>query len=135
MVNNIQARISKPQNLCPVCGYQMDDPPADCNICPSCGTEFGIHDANATIADLREAWIASGPKWWSVTEPQPDNWDPFTQLGTLALPSAPVKPAKGVTHIIATANSSQSVTTMLGGAWVQEAWGRSVNTQSASVLQ
>ena len=39
--------------LCPVCGYQMEDPPKDNNICPSCGTEFGLHDVNATLSDLR----------------------------------------------------------------------------------
>ena len=71
------------ENLCPVCGFEMDDPPKDYNICPSCGTEFGVHDHNASIVELRTAWIRSGPKWWSKTDPKPENWNPFTQLATL----------------------------------------------------
>lgn len=67
------------QNLCPVCGYEMDAPPKDYRICPSCGTEFGLHDVNATIADLRDSWLATGPKWWSKTD-QPTGWDPLDQM-------------------------------------------------------
>lgn len=44
------------QNLCPVCGYGMKEAPADFNICPSCGTEFGVHDVNSSIPELRKAW-------------------------------------------------------------------------------
>jgi predicted amidophosphoribosyltransferase len=68
------------ENICPVCGFDMEDPPRDYNICPSCGTEFGVNDVNATILELREAWMKTGPKWWSTTDPQPRDWDPFAQL-------------------------------------------------------
>lgn len=71
------------ENLCPVCGYEMEEPPRDYNICPSCGTEFGVHDLNASIAELRAAWIQSGPSWWSKTDPQPENWNSFAQLAIL----------------------------------------------------
>jgi hypothetical protein len=69
-------------NLCPVCGYGMEDPPTDYNICPSCGTEFGLHDINTSIDNLRLAWIGTGPRWWSSVDPQPTNWDPTLQLVT-----------------------------------------------------
>src|SRR6266446_4815425 len=49
------------ETTCPVCGYEMDDPPRDYNICPSCGTEFGLHDVNASISELRAAWLQTGP--------------------------------------------------------------------------
>jgi hypothetical protein len=68
------------ENLCPVCGYEMEAPPKDYRICPSCGTEFGVHDANASIADLREAWMKTGARWWSVTQPPPANWDAIDQM-------------------------------------------------------
>jgi predicted amidophosphoribosyltransferase len=45
------------ENMCPVCGYGMPDPPRDYNICPCCGTEFGHHDQNASIEDIRLAWL------------------------------------------------------------------------------
>ena len=70
-------------NMCPVCGYGMDDPPEDYNICPSCGTEFGLHDAHTSIAELRAAWLRSGAHWWSPVDPQPQGWDPYLQLDNL----------------------------------------------------
>jgi hypothetical protein len=66
--------------LCPVCGYGMSETPRDYHICPSCGTEFGLHDQNATIEELRRAWVSTGPKWWSKTDQQPLSWNPFLQL-------------------------------------------------------
>jgi len=77
------------QNLCLVCGYEMDDPPRDYNVCPSCGTEYGVNDANASYEELRTAWLKTGPVWWSKTDPQPDNWSPSRQLANLGavLPS------------------------------------------------
>jgi hypothetical protein len=72
------------KHLCPVCGYELDDPPRDFNICPSCGTEFGLHDVNASILELRQAWIDAGPRWWSKTDPQPQNWNPFVQLSRVS---------------------------------------------------
>jgi hypothetical protein len=70
----------RPENICPVCGYEMEAPPKDYRICPSCGTEFGVHDVNSTIADLREAWMKTGPKWWSRTDVVPARWDPIEQM-------------------------------------------------------
>lgn len=68
------------QYLCPVCGYGMQEPPENYNICPSCGTEFGIHDVNASILELRAVWLQNGCKWWSDSDPKPANWDPYGQL-------------------------------------------------------
>jgi hypothetical protein len=70
-------------NICPVCGYLMEDPPTDYNICPSCGTEFGYHDVNSSIAELRANWLRTGPQWWSTTDPCPLNWDPYIQLDNI----------------------------------------------------
>lgn len=68
------------ENICPVCGFDMEVRPEDYNICPSCGTEFGVHDVNASISALRDVWIDSGPKWWSTVDPQPENWNPVEQM-------------------------------------------------------
>ncbi len=76
-------------NMCPVCGYGMDDPPADYNICPCCGTEFGHHDINSPIPNLRVAWLRSGAKWWSTVDAPPPGWDPYVQLENLI--SRPVR--------------------------------------------
>lgn len=73
-------------NICPVCGYLMEDPPKNYNICPSCGTEFGYHDVNSSIAELRAAWLRTGPHWWSPADPEPYNWDPYLQLDNITLP-------------------------------------------------
>ncbi len=75
------------KHICPVCGYRMDVPAANYNICASCGTEFGLHDQNATLDELRLEWIRTGPTWWSKTEPRPDNWSPFVQLANVSLTS------------------------------------------------
>jgi hypothetical protein len=70
----------KSENRCPVCGFEMEAPPKDYRICPSCGTEFGVSDVNATIAELRDAWMGTGPKWWSTTDAKPADWDPLEQM-------------------------------------------------------
>jgi len=62
---------------CPVCGYEMTEGPRHFNICPSCGTEFGLHDVNASIDELRAAWIAAGPQWYSRVLPEPEGWQPI----------------------------------------------------------
>lgn len=77
-------------NICPVCGYGMSEPPRDYNICPSCGTEFGVNDVNSSIPELRAEWLQTGPKWWSTTDPRPENWNPFTQLANVVLVSTTV---------------------------------------------
>ena len=68
------------QNMCPVCGYGMEEPPEQYNICASCGTEFGVHDVNASIEELRVAWLRTGPNWFSSVDPEPQDWDPFLQI-------------------------------------------------------
>lgn len=70
-------------NTCPVCGFMMQEPPRDYNICPCCGTEFGHHDLNASIADLRKNWLKGGAAWWSSIDLPPANWDPYEQLTVL----------------------------------------------------
>jgi hypothetical protein len=73
------------EHMCPVCGYEMADGPRDFNICPSCGTEFGLHDVNSTIENLRTAWFATGPRWYSSVVPAPLNWNPFSQVSKAML--------------------------------------------------
>lgn len=79
---------------CPVCGYPgLAGPPWTGNspsdeICPSCGTQFGYDDAaGGDLArrrqrhrELREAWIATGPRWYSRARQPPSGWDPGAQL-------------------------------------------------------
>lgn len=78
------------KNLCPVCGYEMAEPPRDYNTCPSCGTEFGLHDQNATIEQLREAWLGTGPKWWGAVNQQPEDWNPMRQLAKMLFSQASI---------------------------------------------
>ncbi len=101
------------QNLCYVCGYEMDEPPSEYNICPSCGTEFGVNDANASVEELREAWIETGPKWWSDTDPKPPNWNPFEQLARITA-SRSVVASKSIFHI----ETASSFDLPLTSGWV-----------------
>jgi len=80
-------------NMCPVCGYCMDEPPDNYNICPSCGTEFGLHDVNNSIAELQAAWLGSGPNgpvWWSKFDAPPVNWNPLKQFERVAVKANPL---------------------------------------------
>src|SRR6476620_5555846 len=123
------------ENLCPVCGFTMEAPPRDYNICPSCGTEFGLHDANASIEELRLALISTGPKWWSASDPQPEDWNPFSQLASLGLSSGPIVPTTAVIRITATTSASAPP---VNGGWLgsgEQAWVQSVNRQSSLVSQ
>jgi len=70
-------------NICPVCGYSLERPPADYRICPSCGTEFGYDDAGRSHRELRTAWLRSGARWWSRSRPAPVGWDPYEQLNII----------------------------------------------------
>jgi len=79
------------EKMCTVCGYEMEEGPRDYNICPSCGTEFGIHDVNSSIENLRKVWLASGPKWHSAVVPQPQNWDPQMALAGLLTSQWPIR--------------------------------------------
>lgn len=122
---------AKIQNLCPVCGYEMDDPPRDHNICASCGTEFGLHDANATMEELREAWIKTGPRWWSETDQKPTGWNPFIQLARLGLSSGMVVPTSVVVRVTSTTGDQ---TPPLNAGWLglaAQTWDQSANRQSA----
>lgn len=76
------------KHLCPVCGYYMEDTPSDYNICPSCGTEFGLHDVNSSIGDLRAMWLRNGAHWWSPVDPVPSGWDPYAQVKRVMLNNA-----------------------------------------------
>ena len=121
-------------NLCPVCAFEMDDPPRDYNICPSCGTEFGVHDVNASIAELRQAWLKAGPKWWSTSEQEPQDWNPFSQLARLGLSSGPVVPTK-VVFTVTSATGAKEVPQTIG--WLgygERPWDQFVNRQSALEL-
>jgi hypothetical protein len=70
-------------HLCPVCGYPMEDPASDFNICPSCGTEFGLHDENSSIDNLRAVWVEGGYPWHSTVDQVPENWNAVQQLSRL----------------------------------------------------
>jgi hypothetical protein len=83
------------EKLCPVCGYEMDEGPRDFNICPSCGTEFGLHDLNSSIKDLREVWIENGAHWHSQVIPEPLDWNAQQQLSVLML-NAPARVSSAV---------------------------------------
>ena len=65
--------------MCPVCGYELGAIGVY-YICPCCGTEFGIHDVNASIQNLRLAWICKGCHWWSASFAKPAMWNPYDQL-------------------------------------------------------
>ena len=93
-------------NNCPVCGYQMVNPPTDFHICPSCGTEFGYDDCGVSYESLRERWLASGPVWWSPVDPVPDSWSPSQQLMNGVFLSASVYKAQA--EIAVYDNSSTS---------------------------
>jgi hypothetical protein len=66
--------------LCPICGYHMEDPPADYNICACCGTEFGYHTLGRRNDELRQEWLRNGAEWWSPVDPAPAGWNPYRQL-------------------------------------------------------
>ena len=84
---------------CPVCGYPdlyeppwSDGSPSD-EICPCCGTQFGYDDASGADDDglmrqryqhLRDAWIASGSRWFSKGRRPPRDWNATKQLASLA---------------------------------------------------
>jgi len=102
------------ERLCPVCGYEMDDSPRDFNICPSCGTEFGLHDVNSSIENLREAWLEGGARWHSCVIAAPDDWNPYVQLGQILL-NVPTRveysAARSIMWSFANASAPRSVTT------------------------
>lgn len=66
--------------LCPVCGFHLDEEPADFNICESCGTEFGYHDSSRSHSQLRYEWLLGGMKWSSQAIAKPLNWNPTRQM-------------------------------------------------------
>ena len=86
---------------CPVCGYnQLKYPPKDETICPSCYTEFGYDDATRSHYELRQEWLANGPRWeGSNVMPAPYGWQPYEQLKNIGILSEPRSQAKGNTRI------------------------------------
>lgn len=122
------------ENLCPVCGYKMDAPPCDYNTCPSCGTEFGLHDANASLVELREAWLLTGPRWWSETDPQPPDWSPYKQLERLGLASGVdiLQSTAGAVHVESSTGSPFKPINPAQRAWgVAAAWEQYADRQPA----
>lgn len=98
---------------CPVCGYdKLVDPPANYNICPSCGTEFGNHDQNASILELRSAWESGGYEWWSHYQPKPNGWNGRNQLQKMLLRNASTYYQNQVYSAMLGANS-----TILAASW------------------
>lgn len=64
---------------CPVCFYsKLPYPPHGYHICPCCGTEFGNDDADFSLEQLREMWIAGGASWFFGRPPL--GWNPWLQL-------------------------------------------------------
>jgi hypothetical protein len=64
---------------CPVCMYpKLPYPPRAYHICPCCSTEFGNDDADHSIEQLREMWIAGGANWFFGRPPE--GWNPWLQL-------------------------------------------------------
>jgi hypothetical protein len=53
-------------------------PPRAYHICPCCSTEFGNDDADHTVEQLREMWIAGGANWFFGRAPE--HWNPWIQL-------------------------------------------------------
>lgn len=77
---------------CPVCGYGLNEPPADYAICPCCGTEFGLDDYQISHEMLRHAWVARGARWFAPYPPPP-SWNPMLQLLRAGLAHAVNTPA------------------------------------------
>lgn len=74
---------------CPVCGYgglselpRSDAGGGSFEICPSCGFQFGVSDDDAgwTYESWRAAWVLGGMQWSSVSEVEPGEWNPESQL-------------------------------------------------------
>jgi len=97
----------KPENTCPVCGYDMQAPPSNYRICPSCGTEFGVSDLNAPVAELRESWMKAGPKWWGDPESKPTDWDPIKQMADAGI--VVKRPAASEPLAVSTSTGSSTI--------------------------
>ena len=96
-------RTSTTTHICPVCGYdELKEPPrnrtggASLEICPSCAFQFGVtdDDKGLTYDEYRQQWIEKGMKWASKGRKPRKDWNPQTQLGSLAL-SASLKRVRG----------------------------------------
>jgi len=116
----------KIENFCPVCGYEMAVPPKNYNTCSSCGTEFGVHDANASVAELREAWMKTGPTWWSNAAPQPEKWDPITQMEKAGI--VVKRPATSEPSAVSTGTGSNTIG---GRGW--KGWAVSASGQPGDI--
>jgi hypothetical protein len=78
-------------STCPVCGYnRLVHEPREGTICPSCYTEFGYDDTTLTPAELRQEWLANGPRWEGVNVmPRPYDWQPYEQLKNIGVIKEP----------------------------------------------
>jgi len=112
----------KTEKSCPVCGYEMEAPPKDYRICPSCGTEFGLHDVNASIGELRDAWFSTGPEWWSKTTAKPENWNPITQMADAGI--VVKRPAASEASAVSTATGSSTIGGRDWKGWVASTSGQ-----------
>ena len=81
------------RHTCPVCGYPgLSEPPRSSTtgggsyeICPSCGFEFGVTDDDEgyEYETWRQKWVNDGMRWSSVSQPQPNDWNPRKLLDQL----------------------------------------------------
>jgi hypothetical protein len=82
--------------VCPVCRFpKLIYPARDYHICPCCSTEFGNDDAEFSHAQLREAWISGGARWFFGNPPR--YWNPWMQLINSGLYESVPKFAHAVT--------------------------------------
>jgi hypothetical protein len=95
------------ENTCPVCGYDIQAPPKNYRICQSCGTEFGVSDLNTSVAELREAWMKTGPKWWGDAATKPADWDAITQMANAGI--VVKRPAASEPSAVSTATGSSTI--------------------------
>ena len=120
----------KTENTCPVCGYDMKAPPKNYRICSSCGTEFGVSDVNTSIAELRESWMKTGPKWWDA-DSRPANWDPITQMEDAGIVIR--RPVASQPSAVSTATSSNTIGGREWRGWVASASGQPGDISPAKV--
>jgi hypothetical protein len=85
------------QNLCPVCGFDLDRPSwlndrtPSFEICPCCGIQFGYHDLSKNRKTRELTYIAWRVKWkdsgfrFHHAWLQPLHWDVAKQLKAIGI--------------------------------------------------
>lgn len=87
---NAQKAYPRTGNVCPVCGYDNLERPANPGeICPSCGTIFGESDAKLSHAELRHRWCRNGGRWWDEMSGPPPQWSALQQLRRMGYSPTP----------------------------------------------